>query len=471
MKIRPCLCALAIGFLLVAPLAPRPAEAQAGRFDLEKTKTVLTGLINKAITDGGVPSISIALVRGDSIVWTAAFGYANVRAKSPATPETYYSTGSTFKAVTSTAIMQLVEQGKIGLDQPVNRYLGDIQVQDRLQVEKAVTVRHILSHWSGLTAGANTKPIWGRELPKPLDKMVSALYSVRAPETKWEYNNYAYGMAGLIVEKVSGVEYEKYVVENILKPLGVTTTHPVYPSPEMIEIMALPYTAGGAKGKPLPVEQVHFDVYPAGDVWLTAEEMARFLAAQLNGGVFRGKRILSDTLTRQMQQAQFTGTYAFGWSVRKDSANGHTILSHGGGIPGMSSLMLGDVDAKVGVYFMSNSGGPGSIGDAALKLLRGEDYTPPAEKKAIAVDAKTLDSYAGTYDLDGAAITIVREGGGLVLRTEGSPGATPLLAESTTRFFILGTPAVVVFGKNADGLVDRFDVEGEGTKLTAKKRK
>ena len=68
--------------------------------------------------------------------------------------------------------MQLVEQGKFTLDAPVNRYLGDSQIQDRLQVEKPVTFRHILSHWSGLTAGAETKPIWGRELPKNLEKMV-----------------------------------------------------------------------------------------------------------------------------------------------------------------------------------------------------------------------------------------------------------------------------------------------------------
>ena len=116
--------------------------------------------------------------------------------------------------------MQMVEQKKLDLDQPVNQYLGDIQVQDRLQSDKAVTSRHMLSHWSGLTAGAVTKPLWGRELPKSLEKMVSGLYSVRAPEAKWEYNNFAFGMAGLMLEKISGTEYEKYMVENILKPLG-----------------------------------------------------------------------------------------------------------------------------------------------------------------------------------------------------------------------------------------------------------
>ena len=260
------------------------------------------------------------------------------------------------------------------LDHPVNRYLGDIRVQDRLQAEKPVTFTHILSHWSGLTAGAVTKPIWERELPKPLEKMVSELYSVRPPETKWEYNNFAYGMAGLLIEKISAMEYEKYMVEHVLKPLGVTIDHPVYPSPEMVELMALPYMPGGPNGKPKAVAQVHFDVYPAGDVYLTAEDMARFLAMHLNDGVFRGKRIISAASAKKMREPQFGGTYGFGFSVRKDST-AHTIISHSGGIPGQSSYMLGDVDAKVGVYYMSNSGAPSSIATAALALLRGEQYT------------------------------------------------------------------------------------------------
>ena len=85
--------------------------AQAAQFDLEKTKTVLSGLIEQKIKERGVPSMSIALVRGDTIVWKSAFGYANVRMKTPATPDTIYSTGSTFKSATATALMQLQEQG------------------------------------------------------------------------------------------------------------------------------------------------------------------------------------------------------------------------------------------------------------------------------------------------------------------------------------------------------------------------
>ncbi len=445
--------------LLLTLAVAVPAAAQAPKFDLEKTRTVLTGLIEKAIRERGVPSISIALVRGDSIVWKAAFGYANVRMKVPATPETIYSTGSTFKSATATGLLQMMEQKKLDLDVPVNQYLGDkIQVQDRLQSEKAVTTRHILSHWSGLTSGAVTKPLWGRELPKTLEQMVSGLYSVRAPEAKWEYNNFAFGLAGLMLEKISGTEYEKYMLENVLKPLGINTPHPVYPSADMVELMALPYAPGGADGKPTPVEQVHFDVYPAGDIYLTAEDMARFLGMHLNGGIFRGKRIISEASAKLAHEPPFGGTYAFGWMVSKDSASGHTIIQHSGGIPGQSSNMMGDLDAKVGVYYMSNSGAPGNIATAAIKLLRGEDYVAPAERKAISVDPKILDRYVGTYVIAaGANLFITREGDHLVARTAAGGPAMTLLAESTTSFFIKGQDeATVVFVAGPTGAIEKL---------------
>ena len=447
------------------------AAAKPGQFDLEKTKTVMSRLIEQKIKERNVPSVSIALVRGDEIVWKAAFGYANVRMKTPATPDTLYSTGSTFKSATATALMQLQEQGKFKLDEPVNKYLGDVQIQDRLQAEKPVTFRHILSHWSGLTAGAVTKPLWGRELPKSLDKMVATLYSVRAPETKWEYNNWAYGMAGLLVQKISGQEYEAYMVEHVLAPLGVSTPHPVYPSPEMVEMMALPYEPGGPNNKPQPVEQVHFDVYPAGDIYLTAEDMARFLAMHLNGGMFHGKRILSEASIKAAHEPQFGGTYAFGWAVRKDP-NGHTIIIHNGAIPGQSSYMAGDLDAKVGVYFMSNSGAPPLIGEAALKLLRGEDYVPAAEPKVVSVDSSILDRYVGVYEMNSeVAFTIGREGNKLTVQQNSEPKKSELAATSPTSFLVKGQDYTVTFVAEPSGAVTKMVLDTGSDKIDLNKKK
>lgn len=457
-------------FVLVLSIVGDSAFAEDKSFDLEKTKKVLTELIQKALKERGVPSISIALVKGDEIVWKAAFGYSNVRTKTPATPDTIYCTGSTFKSVTATALMQLVEKGKFKLKHPVNRYLDESKVQDRLQSEKQVNFRHMLSHWSGLVPGAITMPIWGRELPKTLDGLTSALYSIRAPEKKWEYNNFAFGMAGLLIEKISDTEYEKYVVENILKPIGVKTPHPVYPSAEMVELMALPYMPGGSKGKPKPVAQVHFDVYPAGDIYLTAEDMARFLGAHLNGGIFNGKRILSEESVKEMHTAQFGGTYGFGFFIKKEK-NGHTIISHGGGIPGQSSHMMGDVDARVGVYFMSNSGGPTSIAKAAINLLRGEEYIPPAKKKTISVDKKVLETYAGKYELMGEIIlNITCEDQKLFVQVSDQP-TTELLAETETKFFVKGTDYNIVFVKNEKGVVNHLVFGATGQSMKAERLK
>src|SRR3954465_3122933 len=123
-------------FVAATSAGGQPAPAPAQTFDLEKTKDVLTGLIQKTLKDTGIPSISIALVRDDRIVWKAAFGCANVRTRTPATPDTLYNVASTFKSVTATAVMQLAEQGKLKLDDPVNRYLGDHPVRDRIQADK-----------------------------------------------------------------------------------------------------------------------------------------------------------------------------------------------------------------------------------------------------------------------------------------------------------------------------------------------
>jgi CubicO group peptidase (beta-lactamase class C family) len=454
--------------LFVLSLVGRPSAAQSGTFDLERTKAVLTELIERNMKERGVPSISIALVRGDAIVWTAAFGYANVHTRTPATPETLYNTGSTLKAVTSAAVMHLVDRGYLGLDQPANALLGEDRIQDRLQSEKPVTPRHLLSHWSGLSQGFEKKPIWSRESPQPLRDIASGLYSIRAPETKWEYNNYGYALAGLLVEKISGVAYEQYLVENILRPLGVETPHPVSPSPDMAERLAFPYNPGGSAGHPIPLAPALYDYYPAGDAYLTAEDMARFLGAMLNGGVFNGNRILSEESVVAMRTPQFGGSYAFGLEVEKD-ATGHTIIRHAGRAQGYHAYLMGDVDARVGVYYMANSGDPYHIAPAAIALLRGEAYTPPAEKKPIAVDPGVLRTYVGTYwstfpqnPAVGAPLprTVTLEGGRLFIqgmRIEGFGwDKDELLAETPTTFFIRGSEYGVRFVADETGAVTQM---------------
>jgi len=254
-------------------------------------------------------------------------------------------------------------------------------------------------------------------------------------------HNYGYGLAGLLVERTSGVSYEQYVVEHILQPLGVTTPHPVWPTPDMVEVMALPYDV--RDGQPRPAPQVHTDAYPAGNAHVTAEDMARFLGAHLNGGVFQGRRILSERSVGEMHTPRFGGNYGFGLRIRK-TAGGHTMIRHTGRLPGMRSIMMGDVDARVGVYYMANATEVSmEIADVAIALLRGEEY-PLAERQHITVDPRQLARYAGVYDMNGDAFTIRLREGRLYLDKNGKK-ETELLAETPARLFIRGDPATVEF--------------------------
>ena len=363
--------------LSAAPVSDLRAQEQPVRYELDEVEPALEETIRRELAKG-TASVSIAVVQGEQIVWTAAYGDANATTGTPATPATIYSTGSTGKSITATAVMQLVEAGEVDLDEPANRYLDGVRIQDRLQADQPVTVRDLLSHTSGLTCEFRTRPVFSRSLPPNLAELTERTYSVRPPGVEYEYCNAAYGIAGYLVEQVSGEEYEEYIVNHVLKPVGATTPAPVRPTAEMAEVMARTYDRG-EDGTPQPVRRVFFDVYPAGDLYLTAVDMARYLGAHLNGGAFGGSRILSEASVREMRRPHVPRPpspdsverhYGLGFVV-EEAVDGHTIIAHGGTVFGMNAHLIGDVEARLGVYVMTNSAGHEVIARRALELFRG----------------------------------------------------------------------------------------------------
>lgn len=326
-------------------------KKQSTPFDLENAKRVLTRDIEETLKDTGIPSISIVLIQGDRIVWAEAFGYSNVKLKIPAKSSTIYGTGSCLKPITAMAVMQLVDDGKIGLDDPINKYLGDDAVDDLSEKKKPVTVRHLLSHYSGLTVKFEALPLWKGRRPKSLRQLASELKAEQDPGKTYQYSNSGYAVAGLLVEKVSGMSYEHHLVEKILKPLGVKLDGPIYPTPVMIEEMALPYRIEGRKS--VPEARYRFDVYPAGDAYLSAPAMAKILLTQNNNGTHNGVSILSETSVKEMQKPQFGGEDGMDFGIRM--FDGEKLLMHGGGVRGFSSKFILGVNSKVGVYVVSNA--------------------------------------------------------------------------------------------------------------------
>jgi CubicO group peptidase (beta-lactamase class C family) len=318
---------------------------------LDTIQKQISNKILEILEESGIPSLSISLIRNDKVIWAEAFGYSNVKMKLPATSETIYCTGSTFKFLTATAIMQLQEQGKLDIDDPINNYLGEESIDDYSDIGKPVTFRHLLSHHSGLSGPLETIPLWSRDLPRSLKEVVSKISATSDPGTEYNYCNHCYALAGYLVEKISGKKFQVYIVENILKPLGITNLGPVVPTPTMLELMALPYML--REKIPVPIYRVRFDVFPAGDTYLTAKDMAKFLTAQLNFGKYNGNSILSPESVKEMQKPQFGSSYGLGTGVT--IINGNKILTHSGGVAGFNSLFVIDCENKTGIYIVGNT--------------------------------------------------------------------------------------------------------------------
>ena len=340
--------------------AARVRAAQVGKrdVDFEQVKSILSKEINEVLDDTGVPSISIALIKDGRVAWTEAFGHANLKFKSRATADTIYSTGSCFKPITAMAVMQLVDKGRVQLDDPVNKYLRAHAIKDMTADGRPVTVRHLLAHYSGLKSPVEVGrsngtwiPLWSREAPQSLREMAADLEPKFMPGEEYRYSNFAYALAGLLVEEVSGQSFEQYVVENIFKPLGIAETGPVNPTPEMLERFAFPYRM--ERNKAVPERQLRFEAYPAGDIYLSVPSMAKILATHLNGGKHDDVSILSEKSVKEMHTRQFGGKDGLDFGIREHQ--GETLIMHGGGVWGYSTKFILCLESKVGVYLAANS--------------------------------------------------------------------------------------------------------------------
>jgi hypothetical protein len=161
-----------------------------------------------------------------------------------------------------------------------------------------------------------------------------------------------------------------------------------------------------------------------------------------------------------------------------DSATGHTLIHHGGAIGGQRAFLIGDLDAHVGLYYMTNSDylpdatppAQSEIVYAALKLLRGENYVPRPQPKGIAVDEKLLNSYVGTYELGRVSFIVSRVGKALALQQNGQGAITELLAETPARFVLRGSNIKITF-EGDSGSIDRLVLDAGSQRLTATRRK
>lgn len=342
-----------------------PAISQAQNIDVDGLIPQLETEIAKMMKDGKVPSASIALVCGDHIIWTGAYGYINLWARTPAKVNCVYLIGSTFKAMSMFALLQQMEEGKFNLDDPVSKYLTDIKIKGE-DSSNPVTFRHLLTHTSGLPGDFGAHSVWGETVPSPLkDYLKKSLKLINPPLTKVVYSNMAYTLVAYLLQKFSGVPYKKYIQEHIFNPLEMKDTA-FSPRPDMEERLAMPYIVDTKTGKHKPAARLKANVWPAGIVYGTVTNQAHWLIANLNHGVYKSHRLISEETFQGVMKRQHdrfkapisagwlneTTGYGLTWWISR--RKGDTLFAHSGSVPGYTAFLAGNLDKKTGFAILTN---------------------------------------------------------------------------------------------------------------------
>ena len=368
-----------------SPGAPPAATTVAPALTATDLAAFLDGFVPYAIQSSDIAGATISVVANGQIIFAKGYGFADMRTRKPVlADQTLFRPGSTSKLFTWTAVMQLVQAGKLDLDRDVNDYL-DFKIPEKFG---PITLRNLMTHTPGFEDTGAGGLLSSRADFVPLrEYLVEHLPAEIFPPGKVvAYSNYGATLAGYIVQRVSGEPFPEYVTRHILQPLGMA--HSTYDQP-LPPTLAKDMTQSYMKAsddKPLPFQ--YLEVLPAGALTSTATDMAHFMIAQLEGGSYSGASIMSPATTQLMhtpQSRMAAGMDGMDLGFIQQDRNGLRIIGHPGVFKGFYSDLHLLLDKDVGFFISFNSLGK-DAGAEGLKVAvfrafldRYYPYTTPAE--------------------------------------------------------------------------------------------
>ncbi len=367
---RTCVLGAAL-FLSLGASGPwtTPLLGQSGSEHAQAIARVVAKLepeVRRAMLDGNIPSITLALANRDGEVWSGAWGESNLWAGTPASTETVYLIGSTFKAQSTVALLQQMEQGKFELDDAVRDYLDGMEIRGE-DSGNPVLFRHLLTHTSGMPVDFGPHLLWGETSPLALADYLSDSLRVATPPLEGVvYSNMAYSLVAHLVERFSGVPYKEYVRDHVWGALGMSSTE-FDLTPEMEERLSVPYVPDEATGRNVATFRLKANVWPAGIVYGTIHDQARWLSFNLGDGMVGDRRVLRSETISDMQTLQFEEMagepMGGGWGYEKPgygltwwttTRGEDAFFGHSGSLAGYTAFVMGNRGRGHGVALLTN---------------------------------------------------------------------------------------------------------------------
>lgn len=389
------------------PVSPLPLQADApapgGPSDPAEVEEFLDLVMPAALARYNVPGATVAVVDDGRLVVAKGYGYSDVANRTEVDAETtLFRIGSVSKLFVWTAVMQLVEEGKIDLDADVDTYLKDMQIPDTYPGQP-VTMRHLMTHTAGFE---DTVLHMTGEDPSELISIrrycaENIPARILPPGTETQYSNYGTTLAAVIVEDVSGMSYDDYLQSHILTPLSMENSSIKENLPEdLASRLSMGYHYVGSENLASP--DYIFVIAPAGSISSTAPDMANFMIAHLQDGTYENVSILSPETAELMHSHIFSNdplVAGMDLGFCEQLYNGRRAITHAGDTDTFHSLLVLLPEEQTGFFVSSNSPGGISVRNALFEAFM--DHYYPGEQEALPTpvpsDSGRLQQYAGTY--------------------------------------------------------------------------
>jgi CubicO group peptidase (beta-lactamase class C family) len=417
---RVCAVSRLVAVIFAGSLAVSGAQSpQSGAPTPDPRFDRIADLVQEKMKELGVPGVALGIL-ADGEVRTRGFGVTNVDHPLPVTAETLFQIGSISKTFTGTAIMRLVEQNKLRLDDPIRKYIPTFKVKDADASARAA-VRDTLTHMGGWEGDFFDDPSSGDDALARIVERMSTLEQTAKVGEMWGYNNAGFYAAGRIIEVVTGQPFERAMRELVLDPIGIDTAY-YFPA----EVMTRRFVVGHGMQKgatsvltPWPIPRA---ANAAGGLTTNVGSMLRYAAFHMGDGTNRdGTRVLSAASLNQMRttivpKAGTDLTMGLTWHLTR--AGDFAVAEHGGGTIGQISTLRLVPERKFALAIVTNAGRGGTLNTQVTRAVM-DSYlgVAPSQPTRMTVAADALQEYAGTYRRQFADITVTVDGDALKFQT------------------------------------------------------